>query len=632
LSDESDIHAFGHREPFCQSLIAYTGIGSPLAIPLGGSGGNPIPSITSLSPASVYVGGAGFTLTINGTGFLPTSVVNWEFNSPLTTTYKSTTQITAQVPASFLTGTDSVYINVTNPPPGGGSSPGFTFEIVALDPYVNSISPISLLAGTAGTPIVVSGGNFMTGATVLWNGKPRSTTYLNSGQLQAQLKAADLASPEIAQVSVSNPAPGGISSTLTFDVTYPALVHTLNIPANDLVWDPYAQSIYASLPSSYGPNGNSIAVINPKNGSVTGYYFAGSEPTQMALSGDGKYLYVGLNGNGSVQRLILPGFTLDINVSLGNNEFGGVNTAGDLAVSPGDPHTLAVAIGGGCCGGLLEFFTDTTLLPDSISYPSISYMQFANASTLYGYAESTLSQVAVNPNGGTLTTQWNDLLTGYGGIQYDAGLVYGNSGQVMDPETGDLVGTYDVGGGYTSNDLLPESSINSTFVLGISPFYSLLGITSYDLSHFTPVAVISLAQLSGTLTPTFISWGSNGLAFVLGSGCCGTETYQTELVQSSMMQPVSGKNNPVPAADSLSPASVVHGSGNFKLTINGSGFVPGSSATWNGNERTVGYVSPTQLTVYVPWSDIASPGTASVVVTNPAPGGGKSSALSLTIN
>ena len=119
-------------------------------------------------------------------------------------------------------------------------------------------------------------------------------------------------------------------------------MHTLNIPANDLVWDPYAQSIYASLPSSYGPNGNSIAVINPKNGSVTGYYFAGSEPTQMALSGDGKYLYVGLNGNGSVQRLILPGFTLDINVSLGNNEFGGVNTAGDLAVSPGDPHTLCL--------------------------------------------------------------------------------------------------------------------------------------------------------------------------------------------------------------------------------------------------------------------------------------------------
>jgi hypothetical protein len=36
--------------------------------------------------------------------------------------------------------------------------------------------------------------------------------------------------------------------------------------------------------------------------------------------------------------------------------------------------------------------------------------------------------------------------------------------------------------------------------------------------------------------------------------------------------------------------------------------------------------------VYVPGSDIANPGTASVVITNPAPGGGKSAAMSFTIN
>lgn len=221
-----------------------------------------------------------------------------------------------------------------------------------------------------------------------------------------------------------------------------------------------------------------------------------------------------------MQRLILPSFSLDINVSLGTSEYGGVNTAGALGVSPADSHTFAVSIGNSenCCGGggPLEFFTDTTLLSNSISYPAISAFQFASATTLYGYSDDTLSQVTVNSSGGTLTTQWNDLLTGSGGIQYDAGLIYGSGGQVMNPTTGELVGSYDVGESCcsSSNDLLAESTIGRTFFAGVSPFFSSLGITSYNLSEFTPIAVINLSQLGGSVAPTFISWGTNGLAFV----------------------------------------------------------------------------------------------------------------------
>src|SRR5579862_4538092 len=180
---------------------------------------------------------------------------------------------------------------------------------------------------------------------------------------------------------------------------------------------------------------------------------------------------------------------------------------GMSCLSPGDSHTFAVSIGGDeCCGdgGTLEFFTDTTLLPDSISYPPISSFQFANTTTLYGYSYEIVSQVAVNASGGTLTTQWNDLLNGYGGIQYDAGLIYGSAGQVMNPATGELVGSYDVGSNSccsSSNDLLAESAVGRTFVAGVSPFFSSLGITSYNLSEFTPIAVINLSQLSGNLAP-----------------------------------------------------------------------------------------------------------------------------------
>jgi len=52
---------------------------------------------------------------------------------------------------------------------------------------------------------------------------------------------------------------------------------------------------------------------------------------------------------------------------------------------------------------------------------------------------------------------------------------------------------------------------------------------------------------------------------------------------------------------------------------------------WNGSARTTTYVSPTQLTAAIGAADIASPGTASVTVVNPVPGGGTSNALSFGI-
>jgi hypothetical protein len=92
-----------------------------------------------------------------------------------------------------------------------------------------------------------------------------------------------------------------------------------------------------------------------------------------------------------------------------------------------------------------------------------------------------------------------------------------------------------------------------------------------------------------------------------------------------------GQSSPVPVAQSSTPSSIVHGSGNFTM-VTGSGFVAGSQATSNGADLTTSYISATQLLVYVPAKVVASSGTATIIVTNPAPGGGKSGSLTFTIN
>jgi trimeric autotransporter adhesin len=616
-------------------VVAVTGVSTPISVPLSGTGGNPIPTITSLSPATLYVGSSAVTVTINGTGFL-TSSVAFVQNSPLTTTYVSATQIKAQVPASDLSQSTIFQLFVSNPPPAGGPSLGINLEVLGLEPSIDAVSPPFVVAGSTPGPIILNGNNFMTGATVQWKGVNVPTTYVSSSELQFQPTVAELATAGIVELSVTNPSPGTISPLSTFEVTSPLTLTILDLPANDLVWDPFAQVIYASVPSSYGVNGNSIAVINPTAGTVTGFHFAGSEPTKMALSATSNYLYVGLNGNGSVQRLVLPAFTKDIDINLSTSSV--LNLAADVKVSPTNTHTIAVALSpASCCGfpGPLEFFTDSTKLANSVTSPSINQIIFPTGTTLYGYDSGTLSQIAVSSTGGALTTQWNSIVNGLN-VQYAAGLIYSADGDVFNPATGLLLGTYDVGSPCCStNQVLPNSAINRVFAVGNTPFFSSFGITSYNLPQFTPEAVASLAALvppfSGAPSVSnLIQWGTNGLAFILPAG--GSTNSQIVIVQSPTLLLTATKTaSPTPVLKSLSPTTATHGTGNFLMTVHGSNFVPGSTVTWNGKAISANYLTPTQVRVYVPASHISSTGIAKILVKNPTPGGGESNIVGFTV-
>jgi Tol biopolymer transport system component len=83
---------------------------------------NPRPLVTSISPDSAVAGEPSFTLTVNGTGFLPGSVVIWT-NTELLTTFISSTRLSATTRCADLANGVPPFIIVSNPPPGGGFSP-----------------------------------------------------------------------------------------------------------------------------------------------------------------------------------------------------------------------------------------------------------------------------------------------------------------------------------------------------------------------------------------------------------------------------------------------------------------------------------------------------------------------------
>jgi len=114
-------------------------------------------------------------------------------------------------------------------------------------------------------------------------------------------------------------------------------------------------------------------------------------------------------------------------------------------------------------------------------------------------------------------------------------------------------------------------------------------------------------------------------------GCCGNTPSQVVIIQSPALF-ATGSKDPVPNAQSLSPSNVTHGAGNLQVSIKGTNFIPNSQVSWNGSLLFADYVSPTQLNLYVPAAKLSVAGTASVVVTNPAPGGGTSTPVTFTIN
>jgi hypothetical protein len=86
-----------------------------------GASSNPGPSISSLSPASLKVGSAAQTLTINGANFLATSTATYN-GIAHAATYLSASQLTIPLSTSDLYALGSYPVVVSNPAPSGASS------------------------------------------------------------------------------------------------------------------------------------------------------------------------------------------------------------------------------------------------------------------------------------------------------------------------------------------------------------------------------------------------------------------------------------------------------------------------------------------------------------------------------
>jgi hypothetical protein len=108
-------------------------------------------------------------------------------------------------------------------------------------------------------------------------------------------------------------------------------------------------------------------------------------------------------------------------------------------------------------------------------------------------------------------------------IHFDSatGYIYFDSGQVVNPTTGALVGNFNASG-----LLVTDSTLNRVFMLGQTTAQSgtdNFTVQSFNQTAFSPVGSILISGIVGTPV-AFTRWGTNGLAFVTYNKAASTTT------------------------------------------------------------------------------------------------------------
>jgi uncharacterized protein (TIGR03437 family) len=171
-------------------------------------------------------------------------------------------------------------------------------------------------------------------------------------------------------------------------------------------------------------------------------------------------------------------------------------------------------------------------------------------------------------------------------------------------------------GSPASADPLAETTTMPTVTIG--------GLVAQVLYSGLAPGNVGLYQVNAQVPAGIVTGTAVPVAIAIGGVTSNTVTVS--------IQPFPPSPNPQPSITSLSPSSATVGTAALALTINGSGFVPYSSITFNGMAHTPSSFNGGVLSIPLTLSDLAIAGSFPVVVTNPSPGGGTSNTIYFNVS
>jgi hypothetical protein len=541
---------------------------------------NPIPVVVEVIPGRVLAGSPRLTLTVRGSNFVTSSVVQVN-GLAQATTYRQRTELGVEIPAELLIAADDLSIRVVNPAPGGGASESIPLMIVNPVPVLVSLSPSVVVEGSGALTLTLVGSGLTPDSRVWIDGTARATSYQSATRITTQLTATDLATVRTLSVEVRSPSPGGgVSNRLTLEVRKP----------NPL------PRIQAIRPGEVAVGTGSIFLVVEGTRFVTDSVIQIDRQPRRTEFVSESVLVTEIEA----EELEQPGERV---VTVQNPSPGG-----------GDSNSVLLQV-------LYPTPRLTSITPNSVvaGSPTTEVVIFGE-----GFASRSVLQMAGTPL--TVTRVSSSQLVG----SIPASRLT-NGGtfalEVVNPSPG----------GGSSNALFltvrnPVPSVTRFRTVGLEANAETFQVV-LDGTGFVPGSVV---EVQGQGRPT--SWQSDRqLTAVLPvrdlerDGTLTLAVFNPAPGGGTSSQIVQQVGAPSPATTRLIPDRALVGGAPFVLTIEGRDFLPTSVVHWDGGARPTTYRSPTQLEIAVSSMDLQQAGTVSLTVRTAGPGGGNSNPVILTI-
>ncbi len=557
------------------------------------------PTVASLSPSTVVAGAPAATLTVTGTNFIPGTLDNqggftagsiayWG-TTALTVTAGTATSITAIVPANLFINTGKDGVTVKNP---GGAASAST-SVTVNGPVIVSLNQTSAAAGSAGFTLAVTGSNFVSGSTVMWNTTALATSYGSATSLTATVTNDQLAAVSAVRITVKNTS-GASSAASTFIINAPG--------------------ISSLTPSSLVAGGSATTLtVAGKN------FIAGSMDNQGDFT-PGSTVYWN-----TTALTVTAGTAASITATIPANL---LTSAGKVNVMVKNP------------GGAMS--TASTLIVYGPAIASLSSTSLVAGSPGAAITVTGTNFIAGTSNQGNFTPG-SVVYWGTNALTVTAGTATSITASIpasLLTAVGKGSMTVQNPGGAASS--VSTVVVNGPSIVSLSPTSFAAGSLDTSLT-VTGTNFIAGTSNQGNFTPgSLVYWGTTGLTVTAGTATAITATVPASQIAMggsasiTVINPGGAASKPVsvavagPMISSLSPATIPATSPSFTLTVNGKNFVAGSRVLWGTALLNTTVVSTTQLTAMIAASQIANAGVVGIAVTNMD--GSTSTANSFTVS
>lgn len=314
-----------------------------------------------------------------------------------------------------------------------------------------------------------------------------------------------------------DPVPENDSKVVSISVGYhstPNSVHVLPISGLEIVQDPTDGTLLISgVTSLQGDESTARSVIrvNPMNGRISHSIALSAQPSTLALSSNGRYLYAGLDGIPAIERVDMSLGLPDLRIPLGVDPFGNPMYAEDIEVIAGDGTSFITSLMQQFNHLGVAVFDGATRRPQQIqSFQGSNLIEpTSNPNLFVGLGTRSFNDNAqtlqVDETGVRETRVVENLAAGSSsGFASDGDLMLTGGGNLFDGPSLSLLVHLTTGG-----QPLVDAANGRAYMLSGNTIYA------YDTTEFTEIARFEL----GTETPEFIArrfirWGMDGFAIL----------------------------------------------------------------------------------------------------------------------